>query len=62
MANRPQIADLVPPMADHLHKGQAGRVAVLGGCKEYTGAPFYAAMASLRLVSSGVAAKRRYNV
>jgi len=55
MTDRPQIADLVPPMADHLHKGQAGRIAVLGGCKEYTGAPYYAAMASLRLVRSAAA-------
>lgn len=31
-----------------LHKGQAGRIGVIGGCEEYTGAPYYAAMASLR--------------
>ena len=30
-------------------KGQAGRVAVIGGCREYTGAPFFAAMAALRV-------------
>ena len=27
----------------------AGRVAVVGGCREYTGAPFFAAMAALRV-------------
>ena len=30
-------------------KGQAGRVAVIGGCREYTGAPYFAAMAALRV-------------
>lgn len=30
------------------HKGQNGKVGVIGGSKEYTGAPFYAGMASLR--------------
>jgi len=41
-------AALVPPLAPARHKGQAGRVAILGGCAEYTGAPFFAAMAALR--------------
>lgn len=31
-----------------LHKGQRGRVAVVGGSSEYTGAPFFAAMAAER--------------
>ena len=30
------------------HKGQHGRIGVVGGCHLYTGAPYYAAMASLR--------------
>lgn len=29
--------------------GQLGRVAVLGGSKDYTGAPYFSAMASARL-------------
>lgn len=40
---------LVPPLTSELHKGQAGKVGVLGGCREYTGAPFFAAMSALRV-------------
>jgi len=38
----------IPPLTPGRYKGQAGRVAVVGGCAEYTGAPFFAAMAALR--------------
>jgi len=31
------------------HKGSSGRIAVVGGSEDYTGAPFFAAMASLRM-------------
>ena len=30
------------------HKGEHGKVGVVGGCFEYTGAPFYAAISSLK--------------
>jgi ATP-dependent NAD(P)H-hydrate dehydratase len=40
---------LVPPLGGALYKGQAGKVGVLGGCREYTGAPFFAAMTALRV-------------
>lgn len=30
-------------------KGQLGRVAVIGGSEDYTGAPYFSAMASARL-------------
>lgn len=40
---------LVPPLASSRYKGQAGKVGVLGGCLEYTGAPFYAAISALKL-------------
>lgn len=37
------------PVLDGLsHKGQAGKIAVIGGSLEYTGAPFYAAMVTMR--------------
>ena len=36
-------------MLAHFHKGQLGRVAVIGGSADYTGAPFFSAMASARL-------------
>jgi ATP-dependent NAD(P)H-hydrate dehydratase len=32
------------------YKGANGKVGVVGGCLEYTGAPYYAAQASLRTV------------
>ena len=37
------------PSLESNHKGQHGRVGVVGGCVEYTGAPFYAAMSALRV-------------
>lgn len=38
----------VQPLHAARHKGQAGRVGIVGGSAEYTGAPFFAAMAALR--------------
>lgn len=40
---------LAPPLANSRYKGQAGRVGVFGGCIEYTGAPFFAAISSLKV-------------
>lgn len=36
--------DVVPSLSNHHHKGQAGRVGIVGGSLEYTGAPYYAAI------------------
>ncbi|KIJ20970.1 hypothetical protein PAXINDRAFT_160400 [Paxillus involutus ATCC 200175] len=44
-----QIQQIIPPLNGTLHKGQSGRVGVLGGALDYTGAPFFAAMSALRL-------------
>lgn len=44
-----KVRRLVPPMLEHFHKGQLGRVAVIGGSADYTGAPYFSAMASARL-------------
>ncbi|KAI5466810.1 H-hydrate dehydratase [Mariannaea sp. PMI_226] len=44
-----RVRRMVPPMLQHFHKGQLGRVAVLGGSEDYTGAPYFSAMASARL-------------
>ncbi|KAJ2901371.1 YjeF domain containing protein [Zalerion maritima] len=40
---------IIPPMPDSFHKGQLGRIAVIGGSEDYTGAPYFSAMASARL-------------
>ncbi|KAF9240618.1 Ribokinase-like protein [Melanogaster broomeanus] len=44
-----QIKRIIPPLDGTLYKGQSGRVGVLGGALDYTGAPFFAAMSALRL-------------
>ena len=46
----PDMPDQVlgPQPHSPAHKGQAGRVLILGGCTEYTGAPCLAAQAALR--------------
>lgn len=43
------LAQLIPPLTYDMHKGDCGRVAVIGGCEEYTGAPYFVASSSLRL-------------
>ena len=30
----------------------SGKVAVIGGCREYTGAPYFAAISALKIVNS----------
>lgn len=34
---------IVQPLIPQFHKGQAGKVGVIGGCEDYTGAPFFLA-------------------
>jgi hypothetical protein len=46
---------LVPRFNRPFHKGQHGRVAVVGGSFEYTGAPFYAAISALKVVRQTIA-------
>ncbi|GAA6042596.1 hypothetical protein JCM8097_003149 [Rhodosporidiobolus ruineniae] len=40
---------LIPPLSPDLHKGQAGRIGVVGGSKDYSGAPYFASMTTLRM-------------
>lgn len=40
---------IIPPLDGTLHKGQAGRIGIVGGSKDYTGAPFFSGYAALRL-------------
>ncbi|KAK8021312.1 ATP-dependent (S)-NAD(P)H-hydrate dehydratase [Apiospora arundinis] len=44
-----KVRQMVPPMLEKFHKGQLGRIAVIGGSEDYTGAPYFSAMASARL-------------
>uniref|UniRef100_A0A1I8J3P8 ATP-dependent (S)-NAD(P)H-hydrate dehydratase n=1 Tax=Macrostomum lignano TaxID=282301 RepID=A0A1I8J3P8_9PLAT len=44
-----EAARRIPPLSAGSHKGQAGRLCVVGGCREYTGAPYFAAAAALRV-------------
>ncbi|PWN89019.1 Ribokinase-like protein [Acaromyces ingoldii] len=44
-----EVRQLIPPLSSELHKGQAGRVGIVGGSADYTGAPYFAAMSSMRL-------------
>lgn len=40
---------IIPPLTSALHKGQIGRICIVGGCEAYTGAPYFAGIAALRL-------------
>jgi hypothetical protein len=31
---------------------KSGKIAVIGGCREYTGAPYFAAISALKIVST----------
>ncbi|KAL2270257.1 hypothetical protein VTJ83DRAFT_2441 [Remersonia thermophila] len=44
-----RVRMMIPPMLEKFHKGQLGRVGVIGGSEDYTGAPYFSAMASARL-------------
>ena len=39
---------LLPKLEVTKHKGENGKVGVCGGSKDYTGAPFYAAVSALK--------------
>ncbi len=39
---------VIPSLTSELYKGLCGRIGILGGSAEYTGAPYLAAMAALR--------------
>jgi ATP-dependent NAD(P)H-hydrate dehydratase len=41
------LRSVVPKFDHHLHKGQMGRIGIIGGSADYTGAPYYAAQSSL---------------
>lgn len=45
----PALRAIVPELSSSRHKGQAGKVAVVGGCREYTGAPYFSAISALKV-------------
>ncbi|GFY39758.1 ATP-dependent [Trichonephila inaurata madagascariensis] len=40
---------IIPPLTSDTHKGQAGRIGVVGGCVTYPGAAYFAAISALRV-------------
>ncbi|WAQ98310.1 NNRD-like protein, partial [Mya arenaria] len=43
------VKAFIPPLLSSAHKGECGRIGVVGGCQEYTGAPYFAAISALKL-------------
>ncbi|KAG9139546.1 hypothetical protein Leryth_019248 [Lithospermum erythrorhizon] len=43
------LRSITPSLHLSRHKGQAGKIAVIGGCREYTGAPYFSAISALRI-------------
>ncbi|KAJ3160188.1 hypothetical protein HDU86_001024 [Geranomyces michiganensis] len=43
------VKKIIPPLSGALHKGQAGRIGVVGGSEDYTGAPYFAAISALKI-------------
>lgn len=44
------VKEAVPKLSDpKRHKGQSGRIGVVGGSLEYTGAPYFAAISALKV-------------
>jgi ATP-dependent NAD(P)H-hydrate dehydratase len=40
---------IVPPLSPDRYKGQAGKIGTIGGCREYTGAPYFASISALKV-------------
>uniref|UniRef100_UPI00358E164A ATP-dependent (S)-NAD(P)H-hydrate dehydratase isoform X2 n=1 Tax=Myxine glutinosa TaxID=7769 RepID=UPI00358E164A len=40
---------IIPPLIPEKHKGQAGRIGIVGGCEDYTGAPYFAAISAMKV-------------
>ncbi|CAD6185683.1 unnamed protein product [Caenorhabditis auriculariae] len=44
-----QLLKLLPKLSNHLRKGDCGKIGIIGGSMEYTGAPYFAASSAARL-------------
>ncbi|KAG2184534.1 hypothetical protein INT43_000443 [Umbelopsis isabellina] len=44
-----KIKQLIPPLAPEMHKGQAGRIGIVGGSEDYTGAPYFSGISAMKL-------------
>uniref|UniRef100_A0A1I7RRM6 ATP-dependent (S)-NAD(P)H-hydrate dehydratase n=1 Tax=Bursaphelenchus xylophilus TaxID=6326 RepID=A0A1I7RRM6_BURXY len=44
-----RVFEYFPKLGPHLKKGECGRIAVVGGALEYTGAPYFSAMAPMKI-------------
>jgi ATP-dependent NAD(P)H-hydrate dehydratase len=44
-----EVSQCIPLLSPKKYKGQSGKIAVIGGCREYTGAPYFAAFSSLKM-------------
>ncbi|MCB0369547.1 MAG: hypothetical protein KDD45_08890 [Bdellovibrionales bacterium] len=44
-----RLISVFPPLDSHKYKGQNGRIAVIGGSFEFTGAPYYSAVSALKV-------------
>lgn len=43
------VRNVIPPLTSKKHKGQDGKIGIVGGCQEYTGAPYFAAISALKV-------------
>lgn len=42
------LGSIIPALTYSTHKGMMGRMSIIGGSKDYTGAPFYAAEGAIK--------------
>lgn len=45
---------------ESLYKGQCGKIAVIGGSREYTGAPYFAAISALKVCPPQILKRKPY--
>lgn len=43
------VKSCIPLLTSEKHKGQAGRIGIIGGSLEYTGAPYFSGISALKV-------------